>query len=283
MRSMTASIYGSKKMFGCRIGCNIASFNSRFVDINLTIPEVFQPYRMAIYDKVREKIKRGRIEMQIYLEDGNYPDSSLDFENVELQIKRLRELKKKFNLKGDIDLSVLTCIPEITQKKSNFDVGWEELNSFIDGLLENLIQVKEREGNFIKKDLEDKTKQFNEILEFVESKARKGSEEHKEKMFEDIQKLNDLNIQISREDINLFAFKGDIDEELVRLKSHVDYFLELLTTDGAVGRKLRFLLQEMAREVNTIGSKAYSAEIVHKVIDLKELLDEMREQVENIE
>ncbi len=283
MRSMTAFTYGSIELDGCQIGCNLLSFNSRFFDINLSVPEPFHPCQNLIYDKIREKVKRGRVEMTIYIEDDNYVTSPLYSKNLELHIERLRELKKKFKLEGDINVSMLTNLPEIRHRQAIFEVNWEKLESFIEGLLDDLLRGKKREGEFIKKDLTEKAQHFKEIFLFIDERARESSEKQKEKILEDIKRLNDLDIKISREDINLFAFKGDVDEELVRLRSHVDYFEELLGQDIAVGRRLRFLLQEMAREVNTIGSKAYSADIVHRVIDLKELLDEMREQVENIE
>ena len=283
MRSMTAFTYDSLELYGCRVGCNLISFNSRFLDINLTVPEPFHPFQTLIYDKIREKIGRGRVEMTFYIEENNYINSPLYFKNVELYIERIKDLKEKFNLKGDIDVSMLTSLPDIRNSRSIFKVNWEELETFICNLLDDLLKIKEREGGFMQKDLIEKTHRFKETFIFIEEKARESSEEQKEKILKDIKRLNDLDIKISREDINLFAFKGDVDEELVRLKSHVDSFEELLIHSGVVGRRLRFLLQEMAREVNTIGSKAYSADIVHCVIDLKELLDEMREQVENIE
>ncbi|TET97910.1 MAG: YicC family protein [Candidatus Stahlbacteria bacterium] len=283
MRSMTAFTNGSIELYGCQISCNLHSFNSRFLDINITVPEVLHSAQTLIYEKIREKIKRGRVEMTIYIEEDNYFNSPLYFRNVESYIEQLKEVKKKFNLKGEINISMLSNLRDIYRRGSIPRIQWEELESFIGGLLEELLIFKEREGGFMQKDLMKKIQQFKETYSFIKERALETSEEQKEKILKDIKRLNDLDIKISRDDINLFAFKGDVNEELVRLKSHIDYFEELLVQDGSVGRRLRFLLQEMAREVNTIGAKAYSAEVVHYVIDLKEFLDEMREQVENIE
>jgi uncharacterized protein (TIGR00255 family) len=283
MKSMTAFVSDIKRISGLTIRFELASYNSRFIDINLTLPEFLLPYRVNIYNKIKDKLKRGRIEMQAYLEDGNFVDSSIYERNVERDIERLRKLKEKFNLKGDIDVSLLMNFSQIWGNFTKFDLQWKEIEPFLDELLSELNKVKEREGEFIKKDLENKIKNFEEILDFIFSKIGTDVEEKKDKILKAIKRLNDLDIQISREDINLFAFRGDINEELVRLKSHIDYFRELLEAEGAAGKRLKFLLQEMAREANTIGSKAYTADVVHKVIDLKELLDEMREQIENIE
>ncbi len=283
MKSMTAFASAIKEISGLTIRFNIASYNSRFTDINLTLPEFLLPYQLNIYDKIKNKIARGRIEMQVYLEDGNFVDSPIYQKNMERDIERLRKLKKKFRLKGDIDISILTNFTNLGGDIPNFDIGWKEIDSFLDNLLSELNEVKKREGEFIKKDLEEKIGKFEDILDFILSKIDTDSEEKKEKIIKEIKRLNDLDIQISRDDINLFAFKGDINEELVRLNSHIDYFGKLLQEEGPIGKRLKFLLQEMAREANTIGSKAYTAAVVHKVIDLKQLIDELREQVENIE
>lgn len=283
MRSMTAFTTRSIELSGCHISCNLLSFNSKFLDINLTVPEVLHHAQTLIYERIKEKIKRGRIEMNIYLEEENYLNSPLYLKNVGLYLEQLKKLKKKFNLEGEINVSILSNLPDIYRRSSVNKIEWEELEVFIDNLLDELIKIKEREGAFMQKDLMEKIQLFKETYFFIKEKAEEGSEEQKERILEDIKRLNDLDIKISRDDINLFAFKGDVNEELVRLESHIDYFDELLNEDVTVGRRLRFLLQEMAREVNTIGAKAYSAELVHNVIDLKELLDEMREQVENIE
>jgi uncharacterized protein (TIGR00255 family) len=283
MKSMTAFASAIKEISGLTIRVNIASYNSRFIDINLTLPEFLLPYQVNIYDKIKNKVARGRIEMQVYLEDGNFVDSPIYQKNIEKDVERLRKLKKKFGLKGDIDVSILTNFTKLGADLTNFDLEWKEIDSFLDNLLSELNEVKQREGNFIKKDLEEKIESFEAILDFILSKIDTDSEEKKEKIMNEIKRLNELDIQISREDINLFAFKGDINEELVRLNSHIDYFRNLIKEEGPIGKRLKFLLQEMAREANTIGSKAYTADVVHKVIDLKELIDELREQVENIE
>jgi uncharacterized protein (TIGR00255 family) len=280
---MTAFASAIKKVSGLTIRFNIASYNSRFVDINLTLPDFLLPYQLNIYDKIKSKVARGRIEMQVYLEDGNFIDSPIYQKNIKRDVETLRKLKKKFKLQGDIDVSVLINFSRFGSDLKNFDVEWKEIDSFLDDLVDELDKVREREGEFIKKDLKDKVKSFEDILDFILSKMDTDSEDKKEKIMKEIKRLNDLDIQISRDDINLFAFKGDINEELVRLNSHIDYFGKLIEEDGAIGKRLKFLLQEMAREANTIGSKAYTAAVVHKVIDLKELIDELREQVENIE
>jgi len=283
MKSMTAFVSAIKEISGLTMRVNLASYNSRFIDINLTLPEFLLPYRVNIYDKIKDKLARGRIEMQVYLEDGDFIDSPIYQKNIEQDIKKLRNLKEKFKLKGDIDISILMNFSDVWGDFTKLDLEWKEIDSFLDNLLDELNEVKRREGKFMKKDLTEKIRKFEDILAFILSKFNTGSEEKKEKILKEIKRLNDLDIQISREDINLFAFKGDINEELVRLKSHIDYFRELINGEEAVGKRLKFLLQEMAREANTIGSKAYTADVVHKVIGLKELLDELREQVENIE
>ena len=283
MKSMTAFVSGIKVISGLTIRFNLASYNSRFIDINLTLPDFLIPYSGKIYDKVKNKVARGRIEMQVYMEDGDFINSTLYQNIVGQHIKKLSDLKKKFKLEGDIDVSTLIEFSDAWGALQKIDFKWEEIESFLGDLLTELNGVKEKEGEFIKGDLAQKINDFEDIHEFILQKFNTGSEEKKEKILEEIKRLNALDIQISREDINLFAFKGDINEELVRLKSHIKYFRELLDTEGAVGKRLKFLLQEMAREANTIGSKAFTADVVHKVIDLKELLDELREQVENIE
>ncbi len=283
MKSMTAFASAVKEVSGLTIRFNIASYNSRFIDINLTLPEFLLPYQLNIYDKIKNKVARGRIEMQVYLEDGNFVDSPIYQKNIEKDIERLRKFKEEFGLKGEIDISALINFTNLGGELTSFNLEWREIDSFLDDLLCELNKVKYREGEFIKGDLQNKIKSFEDILDFILSRIDMDSEEKKEKIMKEIKRLNDLDIKISREDINLFAFKGDINEELVRLNSHIDYFGKLIEEEGQIGKRLKFLLQEMAREANTIGSKAYTADVVHRVIDLKQLIDELREQVENIE
>ena len=283
MRSMTAFTTGSIELAGCNISCNLLSFNSRFLDINLTIPGALHHAQTLIYEKVREKIKRGRIEMNFYLEEDDYLNSPFYLENVELYVEQIKKIKEKFNLQGEINISILSNLPEIYRRSSVDKIEWTELEVFIDNILLELIKIKEREGAFMQKDLMEKIQLFKETYFFIREKSEEGSEEHKEKILEDIKKLNDLDIKISRDDINLFAFKGDVNEELVRLESHIDFFEELLNEGGTVGRRLRFLLQEMAREANTMAVKASDANISADVVSIKEELEKIREQVQNIE
>lgn len=283
MRSMTAFVYGSREIQRFFVNCSLASFNSRFLDIQMTIPEEFHPFKMLIYDMIKEKIRRGRVEISIYIYGCEYDEIPINFKRAKLYIERLRDVKDKLNLEGDIDLAMLTSVPEFFQIDRFDEVGWKEVELLIKELLEELIEVKKREGEFMKQDIEGKLNRFKEIVKSIQGKAVKTSKEQKGKILSDIKRLKDLDINISMDDIKLFAFKGDVDEELVRLSCHVSYFSDLLKGDGGIGRRLLFLLQEMFREVNTVGSKAHSADIVHRVIDLKELLDETRELVENIE
>jgi uncharacterized protein (TIGR00255 family) len=194
MKSMTAFVSDIKEITGLTVRFNLASYNSRFIDINLTLPDFLIPYSGKIYDKIKNKIARGRIEMQVYLEDGDFIDSPLYQNIVEQHIEKLRALKKKFKLEGDINVSTLIELSDTWGSLQKIDFKWNEIDSFLDGLLVELNRVKKREGEFIKGDLVEKIKSFEDIHEFILKKFNTGSEEKKEKILEEIKRLNDLDI-----------------------------------------------------------------------------------------
>lgn len=283
MKSMTAFTHGTMEIKGLEVHLSISSFNSRFFDLQMNIPSSLHSLQMFIYDILRDRINRGRLEVNIKIDEYRSKMIPERIEEIKKYIDKIRDLKDKFNIKEDIGISIIKELQESLIKNESYGLTRKDVKPLIEKQIDNLIKIKKKEGDYIKEDLIKKIKIFKDNLKFITDKTIESSEEHKDRIMNELRRLNELDIKISKDDINMFAFKGDVDEEIVRLNSHVKYFHELLMDGNTVGRRLRFLLQEMFREVNTIGSKAYSAEIVHRVIDLKELLDEMKEQVENIE
>ena len=202
---------------------------------------------------------------------------------------RINELKEKYDLKGDISVSLLSRYQDIlTIKSSNVDENKiiEDVLFVAKKALDKLILMREKEGMSLQEDIKLKSHNIRSALKLIEEKVPSVISNYEKRLKTKISELiSDYNIDEQRvlTEVAIFADKTAIDEEIVRLKSHLDQLSIMLESDSAVGRKMDFLVQEMNREANTIGSKSADSEILHIVVDIKADIEKIREQVQNIE
>ena len=268
----------------------IKSVNHRYLDISVKIPKQLSFLEDDIKKEIAKKIKRGKVEVFI-----TYNNSSLDEINIKINkelakayIKELKELAMEENISSDICVNDIVKYPDVLsiQKNGEDEKVKEELIAAVSEATNNLYDMRAREGKRL-------TKDFLERLEYIKNKINEISslstgliQEYVVKLEGRIkQLLQDKEIDKERlaQEVVIFADKCSVEEEITRLDSHIKQFKELINSENPIGKKLDFLIQEMNRETNTIGSKANNLEITNNVVDLKTEIENIREQVQNIE
>jgi uncharacterized protein (TIGR00255 family) len=291
IKSMTGYGRVETAFHGRNIVVEAKSVNHRFLEISLRLPAMLFPMELEYKKKIGEKLKRGRIEVFIRLEAENADTSEA---NLNLEVARnyfnvLNRLKKEFGLKGAIDLKTLVSFRDIfsapTETTPNPDFLSQVEYSLQDTLV-NVVKMRQEEGLAIYQDMEKRLKTIKDILEVIKLRAPQVVLEYQRRLAEKIKELaggyalDDVRLA---QEVAVMAEKSDITEEIVRLQSHISQFAILMQSDGEEGKKIDFLLQEMNREINTIGSKSNDAEITRQVIETKSELSKLREQAQNIE
>jgi uncharacterized protein (TIGR00255 family) len=276
---------------GIDVSVEIKSLNSRFLEINLKLPTIVQPKEFEIKELIRRRISRGKITVTIDFKVNPSVQSPIkvNFDFVGAYVKALRELKRKFKVKGEIKLEHLLSLPNIFDVNS-FDISekqWEILKEGIEKALENLIESRCKEGEQLAEDIEKRVKMISEKVDLIQKLSEENLRERQKKLREKLHEIfSDVEFDRNRLEAELLilADKLDVTEECIRLKSHVNVFLEVMKSDDvAVGKRLNFILQEMLREATTIGAKTDDVEVTYLVVVIKEEIEKIREQLQNVE
>ncbi|MCD2346033.1 YicC/YloC family endoribonuclease [Clostridium guangxiense] len=292
LKSMTGfgrAIYDNGKR---NFTIELKSVNHRYLDINVKLPRSLISLEDKIRREAQQKLKRGKVDIfvtQNIYNDDDY-DVKLNKNLADSYYNCLRKIKESYDVKDDISVSLISKFPDvisIEQKEENFDEIWNEILIPLKDALNKLIDMREKEGAKLKEDIENKCDIISENVCSIEEKASCVVEEYRMKLDERIKELLGGNKEIDESRISMevaiFADKACIDEEIVRLKSHIIQLKDTLQKDEPIGRKLDFIVQEMNREANTIASKSNNINIVHSVLDIKNDIEKIREQIQNIE
>ena len=227
--------------------------------------------------------------------DGNILDVGCGYGPIGLSLAKsyvnsLEQLKSLFpNMQDDLSLSLVARYPDvitIEEKSEDLEAIWEEINSLLNMAVENMISMRKVEGEKLASDILVKCSSIEEIVAFIEKKSEVIVASYKQKLEDRLKNLlGEVPVDENRVamEVAVFADKASIDEEIIRLRSHINQLRKTLTLDEPIGRKLDFIVQEMNREANTIASKSTDLEITNKVIDIKNIIEKIREQVQNIE
>ena len=267
------------------------SVNHRYLDVNIKMPKKLNFFESAIRGELKNYISRGKVDIFITYEDFSENTSSVRY-NKELAgeyLKYLRQIAEDFGLDDDIRVSTLSKYPEVfTMEEQNVDEEelWKELQKAVQGASEMFVQTRIVEGEHLRDDLIDKLNGMLKLVDFISERSPKIIAEYKEKLEEKVRELlADTAVDEGRllAEVTIFADKVCVDEELVRLRSHIETTKNTLVAGGSIGRKLDFIAQEMIREANTILSKANDLEISNCAIELKTEIEKVREQIQNIE
>lgn len=291
IKSMTGFGRGEAQAKGRIWTTELRCVNNRFLDLKIKLPKGYCPLEERIRSLIAASLQRGRVDFAVNV-GGDFSDLTTVKVNMDLAgtYKRaLTEMGESLGVGGDIDLSLLASFPDVLireQESEDLEAVWTVLSSAVEEAIAQCEIMRQQEGNALLADLSVRMDSFSEIVERVASAVPELLEQRKALLQERLEKLLG-NVQIDpmrlAQEVVILADKTDVTEELVRLRSHTQQFRNFLLEEGAVGRKLDFLVQEFLREVNTLGSKISDARIAHLTVELKSELEKMREQIQNIE
>ncbi|MBE5945567.1 MAG: YicC family protein [Lachnospiraceae bacterium] len=274
-----------------KIVVEIKAVNHRYCDMNVKLPKKLNYFETTIRNFLKEYIQRGKVDVFIVYEDYTKSNVCVKY-NKEIAaeyVAHLNSMVDDFGLVSDLKPSVIGRFPEVfslEEKAEDEEVIWEYLKSSIEEAAVKFVESRITEGENLKNDLISKLDDMLEMVGFIEAKSPEIIAEYKKKLTDKIAELT-ANAQIDESriatEVTIFADKVCVDEEIVRLKSHIESTKAILIEGGSVGRKLDFIAQEMNREANTILSKSNSLQISDVGINLKTEIEKVREQIQNIE
>ena len=267
------------------------SVNHRYLDVNIKMPKKLNFFESSIRALLKDYIQRGKVDMFITYEDMTENNVSVKY-NKDIAgeyLKYLKEMAEEFGLDNDIRVSSLSRYPEVlTMEEQTIDEEgiWKTLEKAIKGAAEGFVETRIKEGENLRNDLISKLDGMLSHVDFIQERSPQIIAEYKHKLEDKVKDLlADVKVDENRllMEVTIFADKVCVDEEIVRLKSHIETTKATLQAGGSMGRKLDFIAQEMNREANTILSKANDLEISNRAIELKTEIEKVREQIQNIE
>jgi len=267
------------------------SHNHRFCEILLRLPPQLIPLEHKIREHIKNRIARGRIQVVVECEPEEHGTLTIDQETARRFITVLRDAGNSLNLQDDLSLSHLVPVVRgltTSPKEERYtpEEFWEPFKEALDKAIDNLLVMRAEEGQELYKEILKRLRNIRQLLEEVKERIDEVVAEYKKKLSKRISELL-ANEKIEGDRLNMevaiFAEKSDITEEVVRLTSHLEQAEQTLNTEGSIGKRLDFLSQELNRELNTIASKTTSIKIIQNVIAMKDELEKIREQVQNVE
>jgi len=292
MKSMTAYARAEKTADEINISTEIRSYNSRYLDVSLRIMHGFNVLEEKIKALIIKKIARGRIEMSLQINDGS--DEAYNFEinipKAKAYYDRLVQLKDQLGLHSEIAVDLLVReggVIRSVEIDRDMDTVWPVVRDCVDEALNNLVEMRKKEGEFIALDITGRINRIEESVHLIEKESSDLLFHYQQRLKERIAALTRGMVEIEAERITqeaaFLADKSDISEEIVRVMSHIKQFRTIMNSEEPAGRKLNFLLQELHREFNTMGSKTEKAHVSHTIVEVKSELEKIREQLQNVE
>lgn len=291
VKSMTGYGRAEAHVNGCTITVELRSVNNRYLDCNIRIPRLYLFAEESIKSRVQATISRGKVDVFVTLDNAGA-------EKVQVSINRpvadgyyaaLTELAKAYGLSGDISLSLLSRCPDVLlaeKAEENVEELGQDICRVLDQALADFDQMRTQEGQRLADDILARAAWIEGLVGYVEERSPQTVSEYRTRLEARMAEvLSNTQLDPARilTEAAIFADKVAVDEETVRLRSHVAQLRGMLEQGGAIGRKLDFLIQEFNREANTIGSKCSDIEIAGHVVDMKAEIEKIREQVQNIE
>lgn len=274
-----------------KISVEIKSVNHRYLEAGIKMPKKLNVFESRMRDLLKKYATRGKIDIFINYEDDSESQVNLKFnQNIADEYMAIfNNMSEKYNLKNDMTVGGLARFPEVItmdEVQEDEEELWHFIEEAMKAVLEQFVNTRILEGENLKKDLLGKLDHMEELVAFVEKRSPEIMKEYRSKLESKVKELlGDTTIDESRiaTEVIIYADKICVDEETVRLRSHIEHARKCLNEDGGIGRKMDFIAQEMNREANTTLSKANDIEISNAAIDLKTEIEKVREQIQNIE
>lgn len=291
MNSMTGYGLFEKKCEDFYIKVEMKSVNNRYLDMNVRMPGSIMYAEEAVRSFIKSKIKRGKLDVFINFEylDSSQVEIDIDYELLNKYISISKELEEKYGLSSDLSFSKIMKDSNIVKaQKADFDGDYikEELLKVLDEAAKDFLKSRAFEGEKIREDFKIKLDEVERLTYFIEERAPISLKENENRLRERVAEFlqsSEVNEDRILTEIAIMLDKLSIDEEITRLKIHIQNFNDIINDEGPIGRKLDFLIQELNREANTIGSKSNDIEITSAVVMLKSEIEKLREQAQNVE
>ena len=274
-----------------KIAVEIKSVNNRYLDLGIKMPRQLGMLEAGIRAELKKYISRGKVDVYITYEDLKEANMQVQYNSkiAGEYLKYLRQMAQEYGLDDDIRVSTLSKYPDVlTMEEEPMDPVqlWDRLRAVVDEAAENFREARVREGEFLRNDLIGKLNEMQGHVDFITERSPQIVAAYRQRLYDKVKELiGDAVIDDSRivQEVTIYADKVCVDEELVRLQSHIKATREALDGSEGVGRKLDFIAQEMNRESNTILSKSDNLEVSDRAIELKTTVEKVREQIQNIE
>lgn len=289
--SMTGFGRGEAAENGLNATVEIKTLNSRFLDISIRLPQQLQQKELELKELFQKSINRGKLNVNVNLtlQDNAQPSIKIDTTKVQFYASILNEVRDVAGIEESIKMKDIISFGDIfisEEEDGNEQEKWDLVQKATFLAIENLMEMRNQEGGQLKNDLLSRIAEIEQSVSHIESVTEGRAEEIRKKLLDRIQMMVE-NENLDKERIELevaiLVDKMDITEETVRLAAHLKFFKEAVDQPQPAGRRLNFLTQEINRELNTIGSKANDSGIAHHVVRAKEMLEQIREQVQNVE
>ena len=290
VKSMTGYGKSSLSINSREYQVEIKAVNHKYIDINIKMPRIISYLEEDIRKLITSKIKRGKIDISItfdnFSKDGN--DIKINTELAKIYIQNLRQLAEEENISSNIEVTEITRMPDVLTIKSNLDENQikAELLQVTEEAVNQLINMRQNEGNRISEDILSKITQIENKKQEILDLSTGLIDEYIVKLetrIKELLKTEEIDKSRLMQEVVIYADKCSVEEEITRLTSHIAQLRTQIESNEPTGKKMDFIIQEMNRETNTIGSKSNNLEITNRVVDIKTILEDVREQIQNIE
>ncbi len=291
IKSMTGFGRASGANNGFEVTVELRSVNHRYFEFTSRMPRSFQFAEEKLKALCQQSISRGKVEASVFIEDTNENSTEIEINRqyADAYIKALKTLSKEYKLKNDVKASSFignSDVFKLRRKEVDEKQVLEAVLPVAEEAINSFIAMRETEGERLKADISSRAEAILSKVAIIEERSPETVKAYRERLENKIKELlDDAKVDEQRliTETAIFADKVAVDEETVRLRSHIKQLFSLLEENGPVGKKLDFIVQEMNRETNTIGSKCQDVDIAHIVVDIKSEIEKIREQVQNIE
>lgn len=290
MKSMTGFATAELPFGEGRLLAEVRSLNHRFLEVRVRLPSELNDHAFFVEQLVRERLARGRYDVGVRLDGAAVPSPTVDRERVRAAYRALAEVRDEIAPGTDLSLGALASMPDLFGQGGTIDPdrGRAALRAVIELALERIDDMRTREGDALAQELRRRLTSGRRFRDELEVRSLDTLQSYRARLRERLERiLREVKVPLDagrlEHEVALLADRSDVTEELCRLAIHFDQFERLLNLSEPVGRRLDFLLQEIAREANTAGSKSQDAELAHVVVELKAEIERLREQVQNVE
>jgi uncharacterized protein (TIGR00255 family) len=290
MRSMTGFGEGEATLGACKLVVEVRSLNNRFLDTRVWMPEELESLGFFLEQQARKQLSRGRHQIAVRMEGATAPPPNFDLKRARAAYRALAELRDELAPGTELPITAVTNVPEffVSPQPMDVEAARAALCQALSSAIEQLDQMRRSEGGGLKAEFMTRIAAARKLLRQIGQDRAEHVRTYQEKLRERVRRLlGDVQVSVEpgrlEAEIAILADKLDVREELVRLDSHLDQFEQLLEHAEPVGRRLDFLLQEMIRELNTLGAKSHDASLSHSIVELKSEVEQIREQIQNVE